>query len=185
MKIKKEITRGLGAVSACLLTVVSIGTPVAEAYEGRLNTVLGIETTKTVSDEGLDVDTDYYKSDYGTDIYDGDKLQQLEDDAAAQAVAEQEEGSVLLKNDNNALPLAAGSSITLFGQNSIESTESVAGSTGFGGPQSYSGPFYSYHSTANSTQELVTYLGAMESVYDVNQTMVKASGERLYACKIC
>ena len=72
MKIKKEITRGLGAVSACLLTVVSIGTPVAEAYEGRLNTVLGIETTKTVSDEGLDVDTDYYKSDYGTDIYDGD-----------------------------------------------------------------------------------------------------------------
>ena len=61
MKIKKEITRGLGAVSACLLTVVSIGTPVAEAYEGRLNTVLGIETTKTVSDEGLDVDTDYYK----------------------------------------------------------------------------------------------------------------------------
>ena len=113
----------------------------AEAYEGRLNTVLGIETTKTVSDEGLDVDTDYYKSDYGTDIYDGDKLQQLEDDAAAQAVAEQEEGSVLLKNDNNALPLAAGSSITLFGQNSIESTESVAGSTGFGGPQSYSGPF--------------------------------------------
>ena len=127
MKIKKEITRGLGAVSACLLTVVSIGTPVAEAYEGRLNTVLGIETTKTVSDEGLDVDTDYYKSDYGTDIYDGDKLQQLEDDAAAQAVAEQEEGSVLLKNDNNALPLAAGSSITLFGQNSIESTESVAG----------------------------------------------------------
>ena len=81
MKIKKEITRGLGAVSACLLTVVSIGTPVAEAYEGRLNTVLGIETTKTVSDEGLDVDTDYYKSDYGTDIYDGDKLQQLEDDA--------------------------------------------------------------------------------------------------------
>lgn len=180
MKIKKEITRGLGAVSACLLTVVSIGTPVAEAYEGRLNTVLGIETTKTVSDEGLDVDTDYYKSDYGTDIYDGDKLQQLEDDAAAQAVAEQEEGSVLLKNDNNALPLAAGSSITLFGQNSIESTESVAGSTGFGGPQSYSGPFYSYHSTANSTQELVTYLGAMESVYDVNQTMVKAYQESGY-----
>ena len=27
MKIKKEITRGLGAVSACLLTVVSLGTP--------------------------------------------------------------------------------------------------------------------------------------------------------------
>lgn len=77
MKIKKEITRGLGAVSACLLTVVSIGTPVAEAYEGRLNTVLGIETTKTVSDEGLDVDTDYYKSDYGTDIYDGDSWRMM------------------------------------------------------------------------------------------------------------
>lgn len=180
MKIKKEITRGLGAVSACLLTVVSIGTPVAEAYEGRLNTVLGIETTKTISDENSDVDTNYYKSDYGTDIYDADKLQQLEDDATVQAIAEQEEGSVLLKNDNNALPLAAGSSITLFGQNSIESTQSVTDSVSFGGPKSYSGPFYSYHATNTCTQDLVTYLSAMESVYDVNQTMVKAYQESGY-----
>ena len=41
MKIKKEITRGLGAVSACLLTVVSIGTPVAEALS--LIHILGVD----------------------------------------------------------------------------------------------------------------------------------------------
>ena len=47
-----------------------------------LYTILGnvvdnaIESVLLVSDEGSDVDTDYYKSDYGTDIYDGDKLQQ-------------------------------------------------------------------------------------------------------------
>ena len=173
MKIKKEVTRGLGAVSACLLTVVSVGSPVAEAYSGRLNTVLGIETTKIVSDASNDTDTNYYKSDYGTDIYDTDQLSKLEDDCTTQAVTEQEEGSVLLKNDNNALPLAKGSSITLFGQNSIESTE-FENESGFGATSPISGPFYSYHATNASTQELVTYLSAMQSVYDVNPDMVKA-----------
>lgn len=174
MKIKKELTRGLGAVSAFMLVAVNLGAPVADSYEGRINTVLGINTTKIVSDDTKEEDTAYYKSDYGTDIYDTDKLQELEDDCADEAVLEQEEGSVLLKNDNNALPLSEGSSITLFGQNSIESAQKSESAGGFGAAAPVSGPFYSYHSTSGSTQELVTYLSAMQSAYNVNETMVKA-----------
>ena len=174
MKIKKELTRGLGAVSAFMLVAVNLGAPVADSYEGRINTVLGINTTKIVSDDSKEEDTAYYKSDYGTDIYDTDKLQELEDDCSEEAVLEQEEGSVLLRNENDALPLSEGSSITLFGQNSIESSKKTESGGGFGAASPVSGPFYSYHSTDGSTQELVTYLSAMQSAYQVNETMVKA-----------
>lgn len=174
MKFKKELSRGLCAVSATLLTVTILGGSVADAYAGRINTTLGIETTKIVSDNAENVDADYYKSDYGNDIYDTDKLQELEDDCTEASILEQEEGTVLLKNDNNALPLEEGSSITLFGQNSVESAEDSGDNSGFGSMSSVSGPFYSYHSTSNSTQELVTYLSAMEEAYDVNSTMAEA-----------
>lgn len=174
MRIKKELSRGLCAVSAVLLTATVLGSPVADAYAGRINTTLGIETTKIVSDSADTENTAYYESDYGTDIYDTEKLQELEDDCTEAAILEQEEGSVLLKNDNNALPLEEGSSITLFGQNSIESTEGESSGGGFGGPSTISGPFYSYHSTSGSTQQLVTYLSAMKEAYDINDTMTKA-----------
>lgn len=171
--MKKEFYRGFSAVFAALFTATVLATPVAESYAGTINNALGISTTKVTSTGDGTEDTNYYVSDYGTDIYDEDALQQLEDDATAEAIAEQEEGSVLLKNDNNALPLAEGSSITLFGANSIESTVYET-ETGFGSSGLISGPFYSYHSTDNSMQEVVTYLDAMESVYNVNQTMVEA-----------
>lgn len=173
MRFKKELVRGASAVTATLLTAVVLGGTVADSYSGTINTALGIETVQISTDTADGEDTAYYKSDYGTDIYDTDALQELEDDCEEEAVLEQEEGSVLLKNDNDALPLAEGSSITLFGQNSIEG-ENSTNSGGFGGASEITGPFYSYHSTSGSTQELVTYLAAMEEAYDVNQTMVDA-----------
>lgn len=173
MQIKKELVRGAGAVTATLLTTVIVGGTVANSYAGTINTALGIETVQITTDTSDGEDTAYYKSDYGTDIYDTNALEKLEGDCAEEAILEQEEGSVLLKNDNNALPLEEGSSITLFGQNSIEA-EGNKNSGGFGGPSEITGPFYSYHSTSNSTQDLVTYLDAMETTYNVNQTMVEA-----------
>lgn len=175
IKIKKEFFRGFAAIFAFLLIVVNLGTPVAYSYSGRINNALGISTSKTVSSSSEEEDTTYYKSDYGDDIYDTDKLQELEDDATNVAIKEQEEGSVLLKNDNNALPLSKGSSITLFGQNSISHPESGSiTEVAFGVSSPLSGPFYSYHSTSNSTQSLVTYVDAMREVYNVNESMVTA-----------
>ena len=154
-RIKKEVLRGLSAVLAFLLIVVSFGSGIANSYAGRINTVLGVSTSKVIKGEASNQDTNYYKSDYGADIYDVSALEQLEADAAREAIGETEDGVVLLKNDNNALPLAEGSGVSLFGNNTVN-------------------PNYSYHSTGNSMQELVTYVGAMKAVYDVNQDLISA-----------
>ena len=107
-KIKKEVFRGLSALLAFLLIVVTFGSGIANSYAGRINTVLGGSTSTVIPGEASNVDTNYYKSDYGTDIYDVAALERLEADAAQEAIGETEDGVVLLKNDNNALPLAEG-----------------------------------------------------------------------------
>ena len=115
-----------------------------------------------------------YVSDYGVDIYDEAALTQLEDDCANQGIVEVEQGIVLLRNQDDALPLPAGSRVTLFGQNSIESTVEEEAAGGFGAPARLSGPFYSYHSADSSMIGVTTYLSAMQEVYEVNQTLVEA-----------
>lgn len=52
-KVKKEVYRGFAAVMAFLLVVVTYGSQIANAYSGRINTVLGITTSKVVPGEGL------------------------------------------------------------------------------------------------------------------------------------
>ena len=152
-RVKKEFWRGLSGVLAFLLIFITFVSPIADTYARRINAMLGISTSEVVSSGSSTEDTAYFKSDYGTDIYDLEQLAQLEADAAAEEVRQVEAGVVLLKNDNDALPLAAGSSVTLFGQSTVN-------------------PFYSYHSVSNSMQTLVTYVDSMRSVYDVNETLV-------------
>lgn len=154
-RIKKNLFRGLSGLLAFLMVLAVYASGLADTYSGRINTVLGITTSKVITDEDSTTDTNYYVSDYGTDIYDEEALAQLEADAEQEAIDETADGVVLLKNDNNALPLAAGSSVSLFGNNTVN-------------------PNYSYHGTSNSMQELVTYVDAMESVYDVNQDLITA-----------
>lgn len=154
-RVKKEFWRGLSGVLAFLLIFITFVSPIADTYARRINAMLGISTSEVVSSGSSTEDTAYFKSDYGTDIYDLEQLAQLEADAAAEEVRQVEAGVVLLKNDNDALPLAEGSSVTLFGQSTVN-------------------PFYSYHSVSNSMQTLVTYVDSMRSVYDVNETLVSA-----------
>ena len=149
-------------------------TPVAQSYRGRINTALGIDTT-SVTSNGSSGDTTYYKSDYGTDIYDATALQKLEDDCAAAAIEEVEGGVVLLRNENGALPLQKGASVTLFGQNSFENPDADTTSMGFGYTGPTYGPFYSYHTPGDtSTVKWVTYLSAMQEAFDVNPTVTEA-----------
>ncbi|WP_322150477.1 glycoside hydrolase family 3 protein [Paratractidigestivibacter sp.] len=136
--------------------------------------------TAALADNTASTDASLYRfeGEYGCDIMSQDKLQELENDCAEQGAYEVANGLVLLRNENGALPLAAGSKVTLLGQNSIESTIEEEASGGFGGPAKKSGPFYSYHSGGDSTKgaliSTVTYLEAMKGVYEVNQTLVDA-----------
>ncbi len=137
-------------------------------------------STVALADNTASTDESLYRfmGEYGCDIMDQSKLQELEDDCAEQGAYETANGLVLLRNENGALPLAAGSKVTLLGQNSIESTIEEESTGGFGGPAKKSGPFYSYHSGGDSTKgalvETVTYLECMKDVYEVNQDLVAA-----------
>jgi len=96
--------RGIAAIMACLLVLSIVGAGIADSYRARLDDFLGTTSYITSTDE----DAARFKSDY--DTIDG-----MIAAAKDLAVREGEEGTVLMKNDNGALPLAAGSSVALFG----------------------------------------------------------------------
>lgn len=107
----------LTVVFTLLFAVTMIGGPIANNYSQIINMVLGVETTKTVGSEGVTL----FEADYA--------------DAAAQATAAQElcrtveaNGAVLLLNRNEALPLAVGSKVSLFGNTSANFIYSGSGS---------------------------------------------------------
>lgn len=99
---------------AFVMCFTIFGASCAMSYAGVVNGMLGIQTSQVVKTEGGgDEDTAYFKSAYGE--ISADSLKQLKEDAYAEAVLEQEEGTVLLYNKNNALPLDKKEQLSLFG----------------------------------------------------------------------
>ncbi len=112
---KIRLRTGMSCIMAFMLCFSIFGTTCAISYDSVVNGVLGISVSKVVTVEtDEDIDTNYYKSVYGE--LNAANLKLLKTDTYDQAVQEQEEGTVLLKNKNNALPLAADERrVTLFG----------------------------------------------------------------------
>ena len=105
-------------VFTLLFAVTMIGGPIANNYASIINMVLKTESTKTIGDAG---DT-YFEADYAS---------AAEQEKAAQAICETAEanGATLLLNRENALPLAQGAKVSLFGTGSADF---VYGGTGSG-----------------------------------------------------
>lgn len=115
MRMRKvRITTGLSCLMAFILCFVIFGSNLAMSYDTVVNGMLGVQTSKVINDESVeDEDTIYYKSAYG-DI-NAKTLKVLKEDTYTEAVQEQEEGTVLLYNKDNALPLSKDEQISLFG----------------------------------------------------------------------
>ncbi len=117
-KPKKAKKKGTGVVKWSVISVISVILCVALVYANNLafgsaqviNIYLGISTTKTVDGDDSAV---YYETGY-------DSTEELE--AHDQEIAEQlsGEGIVLLKNDNDALPLASGSAVSTFSHSVVD-----------------------------------------------------------------
>ena len=105
----------LSAVLGVLMVILFIGTNLALANYGHINKFLGVTDTIYEQQEGAtSADTEYFKSRYG-EISDAN-LEKLIADAYAQVENEAREGSVLLWNDNDTLPLESNErAVTLFG----------------------------------------------------------------------
>lgn len=122
MKKQKAKGRGLWSALSVIFTllfiITMVGGPIANNYAQIVNMVLGTEGSKVVGDPGKD----YFTPDFTSD-------QQV---VEAQKVVERvvANGSVLLLNRGNALPLASGAKVTLA---SVNSARFVYGGTGSGG----------------------------------------------------
>ena len=105
-----KLWRGLTAAFLLIFCLVIFFSNLAFVRVGDVNRVLGVEPpTVEITD-----DTNYYPSEY-------DSREEMLEDLEAHVISVQEEGSVLLKNDANALPLASGASVTLFGSGAADS----------------------------------------------------------------
>ena len=110
MKRKASITRGLAAVMAFLMLLTISASTLMFEYAGAINSALNVSTSEIITvDDGTEVDTAYYTSEFGTDYTNKQSALKLEMAVAAENVLQAEEGTVLLRNENAALPLAAGS----------------------------------------------------------------------------
>ncbi len=125
MKKKSALWRGLTSILCLVLALSIILGSVLEANAGAIDTYLGTQSSKTVSENPEDlyvkfVPDDKYLNEDGT----GNSAALIE---AAIDLGRREaaEGSVLLKN-NGALPLSEGSAVTLLG---IRSHSNLIGSS--------------------------------------------------------
>lgn len=161
---KARIFRGIAAVLALVLVITVAGSTIMFENAGMINQALNITTSMLVNQEtDADVNTTYYNNEYGTDVENKQTAMMVEMAAAAENVAQAEEGTVLLKNDNEALPLAEGSRVTVFGNGSLHSK-------------------YNKKKDASTVDAIptMTFNAAMEKVYgeeNVNLTLA----ERVYA----
>lgn len=104
MKKISNMMRGVSSVTASVLALSVLGTGIANSYRKNLDEQLGTTSYVTSTDEA----SARFVKDYST----------IEDMTAAAkdiAVREGEEGTVIMKNDNNVFPIAATQKVALFG----------------------------------------------------------------------
>lgn len=125
-KIKNQVVLGIWVpVIVIILAAIIVGNCIAVKYDVALAQYFGMigEDVQTADDS---VDTEYYKlsSSSVEDFHD------LEVSLCEQIVAE---GTVLLKNENNTLPLTDGKNVSIFGS---ASSNILTGGTGSGSTSS-------------------------------------------------
>ena len=122
MKKNAAILRGMAGIMAFLLLICTAATTLTFHYAGIINSTLGIPTSKVIhSDSGDAANTLVYDNEYGTDSSNNQAALLLEIDVATENIRQAEEGTVLLTNHNDALPLPDGARITLFGNGAFHS----------------------------------------------------------------
>ena len=106
----------LAVVMVLLTVVVAVGIPLANNYRNMVSMFLS-QTTFTA--EGGS-NPQYFTSDYAT-------AEEVDKAATELSVQIEREGIVLMKNEDNALPLANGAKVSLLSQNSVDLVYGGAG----------------------------------------------------------
>ncbi len=118
---KKTWTRLL-VVAGTFLVVGVVGLDVGLSNSAAINHALNCQTFRTENGDSSSGDSNYFPLDYT----DKNQLKAYCDGVGQQV---EDEGIVLLKNKNAALPLSSGSKVSLLGQPSINFNYSTSGSS--------------------------------------------------------
>lgn len=171
---KANILRGLTSLTAMIAAIALGGSMAAVSNAPIINTFMHIETSRLELKDGVtdtngdgvidekDIDKpQYFTSDFAADVNNVTEEEVAKKNAAIEAFVETEaeEGAVLLTNKNNALPLAKGAKVSLFGRTTVN-------------------PYYKGNSGGGSGGTSVTYLDALQdpsrAAFQVNQALVDA-----------
>lgn len=120
---KRRLWEGLSVTFASLLVVTTGGLSIANSQSAAINDALGVAGSEINRSE--DEKYQYFKSGYTADEY--AKLQKDYLDVCEQIEGE---GLVLLKNENNALPLADSEKVSCFLTGSVSFNYATSGSSG-------------------------------------------------------
>lgn len=96
---RSNLWRGLTTCMASMLAVSITAGPLVDSYRTDIDKFLGTKSTRMVTEESGDENLYTYKSDYSNTTELLDAIEDLGERVS-------EEGSVLLKNENQALPLS-------------------------------------------------------------------------------
>lgn len=144
-KFKVKLQKITITIVALLLGLLLTGTSIAWENSLQISGALGQPMSKVISNTDIDdEDLEYWKTSFNN-------IAELKEEATKKAVEVMGEGVVLLKNDNNALPLNKGSKVSLF---SMTSVSPVYGGTGSGGVDSSSAPSFKDAFEMNSNLEV-------------------------------
>ena len=120
---KRNFQKFLIAVFGIVFGALTVGTDVAMANESTISGFLDQPDYELVQKENAQGPQELFKSEFNSIkelVYNGYKVQ----------LEEATEGTVLLKNDNDALPLEKGSKISVFGGASVKPFNGGSGSGG-------------------------------------------------------
>ena len=119
---KRKLWEGLSLGLTSLFVFITGAYSIAMSQSSAINFALDIDTS--VIERSSDPQYQYFKSDYAADEYD-----KLQADYLALGEEVESEGIVLLKNQNNALPLAKGDKVSTFLTGSVKFNYSTSGSS--------------------------------------------------------
>lgn len=123
----RKVSKVASNVFVFALGILTVGSNIAFANSAAINGFLKVGTSKVVPVEGAEnEDSEWFKSSFNS----VKEVRANGESLARQVVAE---GSVLLKNENAALPLAEGSHVSLFSTSSVDLVYNGTGSAGNGG----------------------------------------------------
>ena len=111
-KLKVRLWSVLTGLTAILTVAAIVGNIIANQYATTINVALNASTYKIIHGENTG-DTEYFKKGFASD----EEREAYEAELCATVEAE---GAALLKNENNALPLASGAKVSLFGHGSVD-----------------------------------------------------------------